>query len=196
MPDSVAAALARLAVAGGLVACLVVASSASASPKVTRTHTESCAQSTAQWPPGKPGRQPSALTLGPVQFSLLRPLTVQRPLPKLHDVLYHVVSFFDISRTARRGVTISVTGDPANVAILFDGYSHLRQILSGRRPLAAAPKAVRYPLCHDPQSGRPEITQYGTTVVLRKPGCFRLQVQPTGQRRRYAATIRVLVKHC
>lgn len=167
-------------------------------------YSENCAQSTTQWPPRGAPVLPSALTLGPVQFSLLgparrkralRPPTVQLPLNK-HDVIYQVVSFFDISTAARRGVTISVTGNPNDVAILFDGYAHLMQTLSGHRPLAAAPQSVRYPLCHDPQSGRPQITQYGITVAMRKPGCFGLRVQPTGQQRRYVAMIRVLVAHC
>lgn len=204
MPEIVVAVFTRLAVGGGLVACVVAASSASASTKGVRTYSTSCARSTAQWPPGKPALR-GALTVGPVHFGrwgparrkrALRPPTVLLPQPNKHDVLYHVVSFFDISTAARRGVTISVIGKLGKVALLFDGYAHWVQTVSGHRPLAAAPRSVRFPLCHAPQSGRPEVTQYGITVALRKPGCFRVQVQPTGQRRRYVAKIRVLVPHC
>jgi hypothetical protein len=118
------------------------------------------------------------------------------PRPKRGDPLYHVVSFFNISARARHGVTVRVLQRTERVAILFDGYARWRALVSGRLPLNKAPTSVRFPLCVDPQTRKPLITQYGISFLMRQPGCFVLQVQATGQQQRYRAKLRVLVPHC
>ena len=118
------------------------------------------------------------------------------PAPKKGDPLYHVVSFFDISVRARHGVAVRVLGGTEPVAILFDGYARWRALVSGRLPLSKAPTSVRFPLCVDRQTRKPLVTQYGVTFLMRRPGCFVVQVQATGLERRYRARLRVLVPHC
>jgi hypothetical protein len=173
-----------------------------ASP-VQRLYSANCAVSTGQWSAGEVPATIDALKLGPASFNrlsprtgVLRPPTVLLPARKKGDPLYHVVSFFNISARARRGITLRVLGGTEPVAILFDGYARWRALVSGRLPLNKAPTSVRFPLCVDRQTRKPLVTQYGISFLMRRPGCFVLQVQATGQQRRYRARLRVLVPHC
>jgi hypothetical protein len=118
------------------------------------------------------------------------------PAPKKDDPLYHVVSFFNISPRARRGITAHVLRGTEAVAIMFYGYARWRALVSGRIPLSTAPTSVRFPLCPDRQTRKPLVTQYGVSFLVRQPGCFVLQVQATGQQKRYRARLRVLVPQC
>jgi len=118
------------------------------------------------------------------------------PSPKHDDPLYHVVSFFNISAHARRGITVRVLGGTEPVAILFHGYARWRALVTGRMPLDKAPTSVRFPLCFDPQTREPLVTQYGISFLMRRPGCFVLQVQATGRQKRSRGRLRVLVPHC
>jgi hypothetical protein len=127
---------------------------------------------------------------------IFRPPTVLLPSRKHDDPLYHVVSFFNISARARRGITLRVLGGTEPVAMLFDGYARWRALVTGRLPLIQAPTSMRFPLCVDRQTRKPLITQYGVSFLMRRPGCFVLQVQAIGQRKRYRARLRVLVPHC
>jgi len=170
---------------------------------VQQLYSAKCAVSTDQWSPGEAPATIAALKLGPTAFNrlspragILRPPTVLLPSRKHGDPLYHVVSFFNISARARHGITLRVLRGTEPVAILFDGYARWRGLVSGRLPLSKAPTSVRFPLCVDQETGKTLVTQYGVSFLLRRPGCFVLQVQATGQQKRYRARLRVLVPHC
>jgi hypothetical protein len=176
---------------------------APAASSVQRLYSASCAVSTGQWPAAEAPRTIDALKLGPASFNrlsppggVLRPPTVLLPSPKKGDPYFHVVSFFNISARARRGITVRVLKGSERVAILFDGYARWRALVSGRLPLNKAPTFVRFPLCVDQQTRKPLVTQYGISFLMRQPGCFVIQVQATGQQRHYRARLRVLVPHC
>lgn len=197
-------AVAGLAVIAGCVirATAVSSATAIASP-AQRLYSANCAASTGQWTTADAPPTKDALRLGPASFNslspragVLRPPTVLLPAPKKDDRLYHVVSFFNISPRARRGITMHVLRGTELVAIMFDGYARWRALVSGRMPLSKAPTSVRFPLCPDRQTRKPLVTQYGVSFLMRRPGCFVLQVQATGLERRYRAKLRVLVPHC
>jgi hypothetical protein len=195
--------VARVASGAVVAAVLLWASIAVAASSGGGAYVESCARSTAQWPPAAPPKTFDALRLGPVAFNSLaprrnglRPPVVQRP--DSHEPFYRVISWFNISTSAARGVTITLIGGLGRVAIVHDGLSRVvwDGLMTRRIPLTDAPRKVRFPLCHDTETNTPQITQYGVEFLLDKPGCFTFEVQPVGQHRRYRATVRVLVSHC
>jgi hypothetical protein len=195
--------IAGLAVITGCVVRAPTVSSARAIAPAQRLYSANCAVSTGQWSAAETPATIDALRLGPASFNrlspragILRPPTVLLPSPKKGDPLYHVVSFFNISARARRGITVRVLEGTARVAILFDGYARWRALVSGRLPLNKAPTSVRFPLCVDQQTRKPLVTQYGVSFLMRRPGCFVLQIRATGRRQRYRARLRVLVPHC
>jgi hypothetical protein len=195
--------LAVVACVAAPVAAIAVGSSASDfRAGVEPTYAATCAVSTAQWPADARPRTTDALTLGPAVFNhlrardgaSLRPPVVLRPQPG--DPLYHTVSYFNVLPRARRGVVIRLVGGVGRVAILYDGYRDSKRLTAGQLPLAKAPRSVRFPLCQDHETKNPQITQYGISFLMRRPGCFTVEVQPVGQPRRYRATLRVLASHC
>jgi hypothetical protein len=118
------------------------------------------------------------------------------PAPKKDDPLYHVVSFFNISPRARRGITVHVLRGTEPVAIMFDGYARWRALVSGPYAAEQGADVREIPALPRPTDRKPLVTQYGVSFLMRRPGCFVLQVQATGQARRYRARLRVLVPHC
>jgi hypothetical protein len=189
-----------LAVAGLTV---VTGCTARVTAPVQHLYSAHCAVSTGQWSAVEAPATIDALKLGPAALNglsprggILRPPTVLLPSLKHGDPLYHVVSFFNISPRARRGITLRVLKGTEPVAMLFDGYPRWRALVSGRMPLNKAPTSVRFPLCVDRQTRKPLVTQYGVSFLMRRPGCFVVQVQATGLERRYRARLRVLVPHC
>jgi hypothetical protein len=96
---------------------------------------------------------------------------------------FNVASFFNVLTSARRGVTIRlVGGNPSN------------RLAAGHVGSAQAARAIRFPLCREART--PLITQYGISFLLRKQGCFTVEVQPVGTTRHYRATIPLGVPHC
>jgi hypothetical protein len=177
--------------------------SAKAIASPLQLYSASCAASTGRWPPAEAPATIDALRLGPASFNrlsprtgILRPPTVLLPSRTHGDPLYHVVSFFNISARARHGMTLRVLRGTEQAAILFDGYARWRELVSGRLPLSKAPTSVRFPLCVDRQTRKPLVTQYGISFLMRRPGCFVVQVQAIGQQKRYRARLRVLGPHC
>gem|GEM_PF-1922642 len=196
-------AVAGLAVITGWVVPATAVSSATAIASPVKLYSAKCAVSTGQWSAGEAPATIDALKLGPAAFNrlspragILRPPTVLLPSPKHGDPLYHVVSFFNISARARHGITLRVLKGTERAAILFDGYPRWRELVSGRIPLNKAPTSVRFPVCIDHQTRKPLVTQYGVSFLMRRPGCFVVQVQAIGLERRYRARLRVLVPHC
>jgi hypothetical protein len=202
-PSKVLAVAGLAIVVGCAVKVLSVTSTGAIASPVQRLYSAKCAASTGQWPTAEAPPTKDALRLGPASFNglspragVLRPPTVLLPAPKKDDPLYHVVSFFNISPRARRGITVHVVRGTEPVAIMFDGYARWRALVSGRMPLSNGPTSVRFPLCPDRQTRKPLVTQYGVSFLMRRPGCFVLQVQSTGQQKRYRSRLRVLVPHC
>jgi hypothetical protein len=201
LPKLVAVGLA--VITGCVIRAPAVSSASAIASPVQLLYSAKCAVSTGQWPAAEAPATIDALKLGPASFNrlsprggILRPPTVLLPAPKKGDPLYHVVSFFNISARAGRGITVRVLKGTEPVAILFDGYARWRALVSGRLPLNKAPTFVRFPLCVDQQTRKPLVTQYGISFLMRRPGCFVVQVQATGQQQRYRARLRVLVPHC
>jgi hypothetical protein len=197
-------AVAGLAVMTAWVVPATAVSSATAiASPVQQLYSAKCGVSTGQWSPAEAPATIDALKLGPAAFNrlspragILRPPTVLLPSRKHGDPLYHVVSFFNISASARHGITLHVVKGIQPVAILFDGYPRWRALVSGRLPLSKAPTSVRFPLCVDQQTRKPLVTQYGVSFLMRRQGCFVVQVQAIGLKQRYRARLRVLVPHC
>ena len=197
-------AVAGLAVINGCVVRATAFSSATAiASPMQHLYSAKCTVWTGQWSAAEAPATIDALKLGPAAFNrlspraaILRPPTVLLPSRKHGDPLYHVVSFFNISARARHGITLRVLEGTERAAILFDGYARWRELVSGRLPLIKAPTSVRFPLCPDRQTRKPLVTQYGVSFLMRRPGCFVVQVQATGQQKRYRARLRVLVPHC
>jgi hypothetical protein len=181
-----------------LSACVAVAARSAGG-----TYVQSCARSTAQWPRDAPPKTFDPLKVGPVVFNSLAPRRngLRSPVvqpPDSHDPFYKVISWFNISTSAPRGVTVTLSGELGRVGMVQDGLPRTvwDGLMTRRVPLAEAPRSVRFPLCLDTETNKPQITQYGIQFLLTKPGCFTFEVQPVGQRRRYRATVRVLVSHC
>ncbi len=188
------------AVCSVLAATLVASWSAGAAGNRDRTYRASCGDSVYQSPPQTPPPTDEALRLGPVVFNHLAPADdvyrANRPHP-----YYQVPSFFNVLTSAPRGVTITVGDRTGRLALIYGNVASkplgfLTRLGNGRATLADGTRTVSFPLCHDPTSKGPLITQYGFSILLDAPGCFTIRVQPIGRRRRYAGTVRVLVPRC
>lgn len=188
------------AIVGVLVASVVTAWAAAATHGQARPYVATCADSVYQTPASRPPETGAVLRLGPVIFNhLAAGARHDVTRPQRGNPFYSTGSFFNILTRAPQGVTIRLLGGAGKVAMLYKAYTPgdlSDQLRTGRLPLADAPRTVRFPLCHDPSTGAPLITQYGISFWMRKPGCFTLEVQPVDQSRRFRATVRVLVRHC
>ena len=167
-------------------AAIATTGTSAATHRAPLTRVATCSDSVYQTSAKTPPPTFAALRLGPVIFNRLAAHTrkdVSPPTSK--ERFFNVASFFNVLTSARRGVTIRlVGGDPSD------------RLAAGHVDSAHAARAIRFPLCRDPQTHAPLITQYGISFLLRKEGCFTVEVQPVGTRRGYRATVRVGVPHC
>jgi len=159
-----------------------------------RIYQAACSDSTYTQPAKTPLSTAEALRLGPVVFNDLPPgQDVVRPSRQFP--YYAVPTFLDVLTSARRGVTITVSSRSGRIALAYPEDLWAR-LASGKATLADGARGVHFPVCRNPSTSAPLITQYGASIYLPAPGCFTLRVQPVGSRRSYAATIRALVAHC
>jgi hypothetical protein len=176
--------LAVLAIA--VIAAAAAARTSAATHRAPATYAATCSDSIYQTPANEPPPTFEALMLGPVVFNhLAAHARKDVTLPTNKEPFFNVASFFNVLTSARRGVTIRLVG----------GNSSDR-LTAGHVGSAHAARAIRFPLCHDREASTPLITQYGISFLLRKRGCFTVEVQPVGTTRRYRATIPVAVPHC
>jgi hypothetical protein len=177
--------LSALAIAA-IAATAAVAGTSPAVPRTPPTYAATCSDSVYQAPASMPPPTFSALRLGPVVFNHLAIRARKDVSPPTSTVrFFSVASFFNVLTSARRGVTIRIVGGDAS-----------DRLAAGHVDPALAARAIRFPLCHDTEAGTLLITQYGISFLLRKRGCFTVEVQPVGTTRRYRATIPVGVLHC
>ena len=150
------------------------------------THAVGCADSVYHTSASTPPQTYEALKLGPVTFNHLAVHARKDVSPPTSTVpFFNVASFFNVLTGARRGVTIRlVHGDPAD------------RLTAGRIGAGQAARAIRFPLCRDPETHTPQITQYGVSILLRKQDCFTVEVQPVGSLHRYRTTIPTGVSRC
>lgn len=188
----------RVGAALGLVVASVLAAWSSAA--VGRTYRATCTDSVYQAPPSQPPATGYALRLGPVVFNHLAPVRdINRPTKGFP--YYLVSSFFNVMTSAPRGVKITVADRTGALALSYGNavskpVDFLARLRARRETLAAGARSVVFPLCRDATTHTRLITQYGLGVLLGKPGCFTITVQPVRSRSRYSATVRVLVPRC
>ena len=181
----------KLAALFGAVVVVAAATAAWVSNSAARTDTirtylATCADSVYQAPAAQPPSTYAALRLGPVIFNHLAARTrLDVSPPTDRERFYNVASFFNVFTSARRGVTIRLLGGDASA-----------RLSAGRVRAAQAARAIRFLLCRDPGTKAPLITQYGISFLLRRPGCFTVEVQPVGTSKRFRATIPFRVSHC
>jgi hypothetical protein len=167
-------------------AAIAAAGTSAAVNRTPATHAVSCADSVYQTSASTPPQTYEALKLGPVTFNHLAVHARKDVSPPTSTVpFFNVASFFNVLTSARRGVTIRLLhGDPAN------------RLAAGRIGPWQAARAIRFPLCRDPEIHTLQITQYGISFLLRKQGCFTVEVQPIGSLHRYRARISVGLSRC
>jgi hypothetical protein len=168
------------------VAATAAAGTSAAVNRAPATNTVSCADSVYQTPASTPPHTYEALKLGPVTFNHLAIHARKDMSPPTSTVpFFTLASFFDVLTSARRGVTIRLLhGDPAD------------RLAAGRIGPRQAARAIRFPLCRDPETHTLQITQYGISFLLRKQGCFTVEVQPMGSLHRYRARIPAGLSRC
>lgn len=168
------------------VAAIAAAGTSAAIDRTPTTRAVTCADSVYQTSPSTPPQTYEALKLGPVTFNHLAAHArkdVSAPTSIVH--FFNVASFFNVLTSARRGVTIRLLrSDPAD------------RLTAGRVGARQAARAIRFPLCRDPETHMPQITQYGISFLLRKKGCFTVEVQAVGSLHRYRSRVPVGVSHC
>lgn len=167
-------------------AAIAAAGTSAAVNRTSATPAVTCADSVYQTSASAPPPTYEALKLGPVIFNHLAAHARKDVSPPTSSVpFFNVASFFDVLTSARRGVTIRLLhGDRAD------------RLAAGRIGARQAARAIRFPLCRDPETHTPQITQYGISLLLRKQGCFTVEVQPVGSRHRYRARISAGVSRC
>jgi hypothetical protein len=193
--------MARVALLAALVAAFVAVSLSAVETSSGRTYRETCADSVYQAPRDHPPSTGSALHLGPVAFNLLAPVGENVNPPTKTFRFLEVVTFFNVYPSAGSGATVTVSSRSMGVALIYGGLvtkppAFWRQLHTAHATLADGPRSVRFPVCRDATTGKRLVTQYGLSIVLSRPGCFTIQVQPLGTKRRYRATVRVLVPRC
>lgn len=169
-----------------IAAAVAAAGTSAATHRTQPTYAVKCSDSVYQTPVSAPPQTYEALKLGPVVFNHLAAHArkdVSPPTSK--ERFFNVASFFNVLTSARRGVTIRLVG--GNLS---------NRLAAGHVNSAQAARAIRFPLCRDPEAGTPLITQYGISFLLRKQGCVTVEVQPVGTTRHYRATIPVGVPRC
>ena len=184
-----------------LAAALAVASLSAVATGSGRTYLATCADSVYQAAPGYPPSTRAALHLGPVAFNLLAPVGKNYNPPTKTFRFYQVVTYFNVHPSAASGATVTVSSRSLGIALVYGNRvtkppAFWRQLHATHATLAGGPRSVRFPVCRDPTTGKPLITQYGLSIFLPRPGCFTVQVQPLGTKRRYRATVRFLVPRC
>jgi hypothetical protein len=169
-----------------IIGAAMAAAGTCAATHAPATYAVKCSDSVYQTPVSAPPPTYEALKLGPVVFNHLAAHTRKDVSPHTSkERFFNVASFFNVLTSARRGVTIRlVGGNPSD------------RLAAGHVESAREARAIRFPLCRDPQTHTPLITQYGISFLLRKQGCFTVEVQSVGTQRRYRATVRVGVPHC
>jgi hypothetical protein len=167
-------------------AAIAAAGTSAAVNRTPTTRTVACADSVYQTSASTPPQTYEALKLGPVTFNHLAVHARKDVSPPTRTVPYfNVASFFNVLTSARRGVTIRLLQtDPAD------------RLTAGRIVPREAARAIRFPLCRDPETHTAQITQYGISFLLRKKDCFTVEVQPVGSPHRYRARIPVGVSRC
>lgn len=166
-----------------------------------RTYRATCADSVHQAPLDHAPSTVAALSLGPVAFNRLAPVGENFNPPTKAFRFYEVVTFFNVYPSAGSGAAVSVSSRSMGVALVYGNVvskppAFWRRLHTAHATLADGPRSVRFPVCRDPTTGKRLVTQYGLSIVLPRPGCFTIQVQPLGEKRRYRATVRVLVPRC
>jgi hypothetical protein len=167
-------------------AAIAAAGTSAAINRTPATHAVTCADSVYQTSASKPPQTYEALKLGPVTFNHLAAHAHKDVSPPTSTVaFFNVASFLNVLTSARHGVTIRLLhGDRAD------------RLTAGRIGPRQAARAIRFPLCRDPETHGPQITQYGISFLLRKKGCFTVEVQLVGSQHRYRARIPVGVSRC
>jgi hypothetical protein len=161
-------------------AAIAAAGTSAAVNRTPTTRTVACADSVYQTSASTPPQTYEALKLGPVTFNHLAVHARKDVSPPTRTVPY-----FNVLTSARRGVTIRLLQtDPAD------------RLTAGRIVPREAARAIRFPLCRDPETHTAQITQYGISFLLRKKDCFTVEVQPVGSPNRYRARIPVGVSRC
>ncbi len=188
-----------------LLAALVTAFAAASLSAVAtgsgRTYLATCADSVYQAPRDHPPTTSAALHLGPVTFNLLAPVGENINPPTKKFRFLEVVTYFNVYPSAGSGATVTVSNRSMGVALIYGNIvtkppAFWRQLQTPHATLADGPRSVRFPVCRDATTGKRLVTQYGLSIVLPRPGCFTIQVQALGKKRRHRATVRVLVPRC
>jgi hypothetical protein len=147
-----------------------------------RSYVATCADAVYKTPVTQPPPSDFVLRLGPVVFNDLAPRAQAVTPPATQDGFFNVASFINVMPSAAHGVTIRLVGGDA------------ADRLSAGRVRGA--RAIRFAVCRDPETNARLISQYGLSILMRKPTCFTVEVQPVGSTRRYRATVAVRALHC